>query len=981
MTDEQPIEPEQSGAESLESLAAAGAAGASPEALPSKLTVVGIGASAGGLEALVELVRNVPLDSMAFVIVQHLAPHHDSMLAQLLARVSKIDVVTAADGMQVEANRVYVIPPNADLALMHGVLHLLEPGTARGPRLPVDFFLRSLADDQGASAIGIVLSGSGTDGTFGLEAIKAAGGVTFVQDPASAKFDGMPRSALAGGHADFCLAPKQIAEELGRIAAGIHAPAHLRPAAMIPKEQLSKLLLLIRSKFGNDFMLYKPASVERRIERRMMLHRIGNLTDYVRYVQSDAQELDALHDDLLITVTSFFRDPAAFEKLSAEILPRLLASRDPGRPIRVWVPACATGQEAYSIAICLLELLDEQTSEQPQVQIFGTDVDGVAIRRARNAVYPPNIVADVAPERLARFFVKSDGAYQVSRRVRDSVVFSTQNVLKDAPFSRMDLVSCRNLFIYLQPAVQVGLLRTLHYALNPVGFLLLGSSETVGDAADLFSLVDRKHKIYAKKHLGSVSGPRLGLAAAAAPLAIQPSSPLRPLVNLQALADKKALELYGPAGVVINDQLEVLNFRGQTGRYLDPAPGAASLNVLRLARSDLYVDLRRSIEQALSGAQRVTTDVRLERDGARTDLRLDVVPILEPETGSRCLLVLFHELPAPREVPVEPRATGDSPSEPVARRLEELERELAVTRDYLQATIEDREAANEDLRSANEELQSANEELQSTNEELETSREEEQATNEELTTLNEELQNRMVELSVTNDDLSNVLTGVDNAVLIVGLDLRIRRYTAPAEKLFNLMPADRGRSIALINPFVGNVSIEDTVRGVINSLSPFEEEILCSNQRWYLLRVTPYKTLDHAIRGAVITLSDIDVRKRAADVTRDVGQYAEKFLAAIQNPLVIVDAKQRIVWSNEAFREAFQLSTEETLGATLTSLGGVPHGPELRRLIDNAVNAAEAFRAQRVPVRGDERGTLVVSGNRLPLASEGPLVLLSIERE
>jgi two-component system, chemotaxis family, CheB/CheR fusion protein len=940
----------------------------------SKLVVVGIGASAGGLEALGELVHHVPLDHMAFIVVQHLAPQHESVLAQLLARTSKINVVTAADCMTLEANHVYVIPPNTDLAVMHGVIHLLTPSSPSRPRLPIDYLFRSLAEDRGASAIGIVLSGTGTDGTLGLKAIKAAGGLTFVQEPSSAKYDGMPKSALESGAADFCLTPKEIGKELTRVARRPRAP-RAAPAPHV-HDQFARLFVLIRSEFGNDLAHYKPATVGRRIERRMALHQIERLDDYVQYVRSNRDELRALYKDMLITVTSFFRDPEAFEALKAKVFPPLLEQKGPGEPIRAWVPACATGEEAYSVAVSLLELC-EARRDDVRVQVFGTDIDDDAVQYARRGVYPANVALDVAPGRLERFFVKKDNAYHVSRRVRDLVVFSKQNVLKDPPFSRIDLVSCRNLLIYLQPASQKQVLRLLHYALNPVGYLLLGTSETVGDASDLFSLVDRKSKIYLKKHLAVPVRLDVNVREPAPAEAPRHSSAGRPALSLQALADRKVLELYGPPGVVVNEDLEILQFRGQTGPYFNPAPGAASLNVLRLARFDFHVELRRAAQQALANQERVTTDVTYQDRGRPGAVRLDVVPLQDPETKARCLLVLFHPIALANEA-----AAPAGEAAPPARPWRELERELALTKEYLQTTLDERESANQALQSANEELQSTNEELQSTNEELQTSKEEMQSTNEELTTVNEELQQRMAELSQTNDDLHNVLAGVNHAVVIVGLDLKIRRYTAAAERLFNLAPGDVGRAIDFLDPFLGVASLGPKAAAVIESLSTVEEEVLAGNRRWYALKITPYKTLDHSIRGALVSMSDIDVRKRADDMARDVGAYAARFLAAIGHPLLIVDRKLRIVWANDSFFAAFSLAPEEAVGSLLPNVGRPAWADAgLRERLDGVFASGAIFRDYKMWARLHEAGerAMRVGGSLLPFFAETPLVLVSVE--
>ena len=945
--------------------------------------VAGIGASAGGLEALGELVKHVPLDRMAFIVVQHLAPHHESALTQLLARTSNVEVLTATDGMLAEPNHVYVIPPNTEPAFLNGAIRLLPPAGDH-PRLPIDHFLRSLAQDMGPSAIGIILSGTGTDGTLGLRSIKESGGLAFVQEPSSAKYDGMPRSALASGLADFCLTPAAIGEELARIAKRPDSLRLSKPPVRAARlqEQIARLFLLVRSTFGIDLTRYKPSMVERRIERRMMLQRLAKLDDYVAYVQSNPDELQALHKDMLIAVTNFFRDREAFDALKSRVFPKILEGKDSRSTIRMWVPACATGEEAYSIAISLIEYLGDRARDKG-IQIFGTDVDDESIQIARRGNYPLNIELDVSPERLGRFFVKKDTEYQVSRRIRDMVVFSKHNLLQDAPFSRMDLVSCRNFLIYLQPSSQKKVLSVLHYAINGSGFVMLGTSESIGDAPELFSLVDRKNKIYAKRGTGRVAALDEILAVPGFPEHIKPGTSSRPVVSLQSLADRKILEVYGPPGVLINENLDILHFRGHTGPYLDPAPGSASFNIMKLARPDLRMELKRTIQEAFREDKRVAAEVKFYEGGKASAVRIEVLPLQEPETRTRCLLISFMKLELPESLPPAPVTPDEVDSRVVAlgHRIRELEGELDLTKDYLQTTIEEREGANDELKAANEELQSSNEELQSTNEELETSREEMQSSNEELTTVNEELQNRMAELSITNDDLHNVLAGLDSPTVIVGIDLRIRRFTASAERILNLVPADIGRSIGFLDAFVG-LDMRAKVTRVIETLASVEEEVECRNQRWYSLRITPYKTLDHSIRGAVVSLIDVDIRRRAAELLHDVGTYAEKFLGAIHHPLLMVDQKLRVVWANDAYFERFQVTPEETLGHVFPRWGdAVWAKASLRGQLEETLRTGQTLRdfSAQVAMPNEGEKKVRVGASRVPAASETPLVLISIE--
>jgi two-component system CheB/CheR fusion protein len=726
-----------------------------------------------------------------------------------------------------------------------------------GPHLPIDYFFRSLAADQGARSIGIVLSGTGTDGTFGLRAIKETGGITFAQEPASAKYDGMPRSAIESGWADFCLPPAGIAEELTRISRHPYLARTKTAPPQQVQESMGKLIVLIRTAFGNDLSYYKPTTIDRRIERRMALHKIEKLSDYIKFVQGNADELRQLYKDMLISVTSFFRDTETFDALKTKVFPRLLENKEAGSSLRVWVPACSTGEEAYSIAISLLEFLGDRAADY-RLQMFGTDVDETSVQRARRGVYPQNIALDVSAERLQRFFIKKESEYQVARRIRDMVVFSNQNVTKDAPFSRLDLVSCRNLLIYLRNAMQKKVLSILHYALNPTGLLVLGNSETVGESSEHYSLVDRKNKIYVKRNVAPAPSLDFGMGVHAPELApaIHPNLTHRSASSLATVADRKILEVYGPPGVVINEDFEIVHIRGRTGPYFEPMPGAPSFNILRLARPELHVDLRRVLNEAKASNERATLETRLTEDGKTRAVELEVLPIIEPDTKSRCFLLLFRE-PKPKREIAAPDAGGPpgASANPDDERRQELERELLVTKEYLQSTIEELESANEELKSANEELQSSNEELQSTNEELETSKEELQSSNEEMTTVNDELQNRMVELQQTNDDLYNVLGGIGEAVVIVGMDLRIRRYTQTAQQLLNLVPGDVGRSVSQLNAFIVGRRVEELAAKVIDALTPVDERVRCADGRWYDLRVTPYRTVDHSIKGALIVLT------------------------------------------------------------------------------------------------------------------------------
>ncbi|HET6984621.1 MAG TPA: chemotaxis protein CheB, partial [Myxococcaceae bacterium] len=647
------------------------------------LPVVGVGASAGGLEALEAFFGRIEAAGMAFIIVQHLAPGRESHLAEILGRVSRLPVSEAREGMAVEPNHVYVIPPSVNLTVLDGVLHLgeLHPPPGGGPAHPIDSFLQSLAADCGARSMGVILSGTGLDGARGLQNIREAGGLTFAQDPETAKFRGMPLAAAAG--ADLVMAPDAIADELMRISR--HPYLSREATSSSGEEGLKKLFRLIRTNFGTDLSFYKFATVQRRIERRMALNTLEQLDDYIRLVQEQPDELKLLYRDLLINVTSFFRDSGPFEALRHVVFPLLIEGKRPGDAIRIWIPGCSTGEEAYSVAICLLEALGER-AEEFQLQLFATDLDEEAIVVARAGRYPLSISADVSPERLRRFFQRRDNDYEVGRRLRELVIFAPHDLTRDAPFSRLDLCSCRNVLIYLQPPLQRRVIRVLHYALGRAGILLLGSSETVGDFPELFSIWDKKNRLYVAKNTPGpgtfeIDGPLL--REARGQRTGQPD-PLRPLANLQQLADRKILERFAPAGVLVNENLDVLQFRGRTGPFLEPQPGTATLNLLKLARPELHLDLRTATHRALADDAPTTVRVGAKLGDAVGQVSLEVHPLRDTESGVRSLLVLFRG-ERPVEVTEEPAPVAAPPTD---SRSEELERELASTREYLQSTIE-----------------------------------------------------------------------------------------------------------------------------------------------------------------------------------------------------------------------------------------------------------------------------------------------------
>ncbi len=926
--------------------------------------VVGIGASAGGLKALTEFVNAITFDTMAFVVVQHLAPARESLLPGILGRSTRVPVLPITDGVRLEPNHVYVAPPNADVAVQDGVLHLSSPASP----MPIDRFFRSLAEGLGNKAIGVVLSGMGKDGTQGLKEIKARGGLAFAQDPLSAEYDSMPSSALESGVVDRILTPDAIAGELARISMHPYlAPTPAPASSPSAPEAIQRLFVQIRQSFRNDLSLYKPTTVNRRIERRMALLRLEKLTDYVEFVRTHHDELTALYWDILISVTSFFRDVEPFEVVKQVVVARILERKKPGAPIRIWVPACASGEEAYSLGICLLEALD-QKGKNRNVQIFATDVDEEAIERARRGVYLPNIEADVSKERLQRFFVRMGENYQVSRRLRDLVVFSPQNIASDAPFSRVDLASCRNLLIYLQPALQRKVLRLLHYALVPDGFLMLGTSETVGDCADLFSLADRKNKIYVKKNLPAVT--RLEAMASFGPSkdpggSRKPTRDQRTGPTAQQIADRKLLDLYGPPSLLVDENLDVVQFRGDTAPYLAPAPGAAALHLLKLVRPELHLELWRLVQGVLkSDAATHGGPIRLPRAGAPDGLvAVDAVPILEPETNSRCVLVVFKDF----TLPEAPHPPAPSDSDVADSRIRDLERDIAATKEYLQSTVEELETSNEELKSTNEELQATNEELQSTNEELETAKEELQSTNEELSTMNDELQFRVSDLGRTSSDLENLMRSIPEPVLFVDAGMSLRRTSDSARRLLCLGPDDYGRSLSQIKPLFAGIDIERTVHATLDRLVATTEQARIDD-RWHELRAVPYRSPGGVVDGALLFLRDIDAEKRRQELVLDVETYASKMLAAIAHPLAIVDKEMRVLWVNEPFLTTFRVDAHATIGNLFQNLGSVEWAhPKLRQAMEGAL--ASGLRFGDIRIEHDFEGI----GHRIMMVSGAPV--------
>ncbi|MES2179960.1 MAG: chemotaxis protein CheB [Gemmatimonadota bacterium] len=904
-----------------------------PPPPPSHPTVVGIGASAGGLAAFTRLVRALPADTgMAYVLVQHLDPSHDSLLPEILGRSASVPVVLAEDGMGVVANHAYVIPPGAIMTLTDGHLRVVQSPRLRGVHTVIDAFLVSLADVHGSDAIGVILSGAGSDGAVGIEAIKQAGGITLAQDSASAQVASMPDRAVATGCVDFVLAPEQIAERLTDIARAAREGDGSAERAQ-HDEDATKILLLLRNRTGVDFRHYRRATVHRRIVRRMIAHKTETRGEYLAHVREHPEELDALHEDLLIGVTRFFRDPETFDALARLGFPQLMRGRAPDAPIRVWVAGCSTGEEVYSLAIVLLEFLGELAAET-EIQIFATDLSASAITHARAGLYPYSIAADVSAERLRRFFVSEDAGYRITRRVRDLCVFATHNLFRDPPFSQLDLITCRNVLIYFDATLQQAVMPVFHYALNPGGLLLIGPAESA--SSEHFTPFDKHHRIFRPKpNARRTSNLELSLRAEpkAATRVVAARAPGQsPSSAVERDADRVVLNRIGPPGVVINDRLEILQFRGDTAGFLQIAPGTASLHLLKLARAELIPRFRAAFERArASGTDAREVNIVLRDGDVVRHVSIDVLPFQSAATNERLYVVLFrHELASVSlaQSPFEREPAGHASHEGgAANEVAQLRELLAEAKRHLQDVIAQYETANEDLRAANEEIQSSNEEFQSTNEELETTKEEVQSTNEELTTVNEELRHRSRDLATISGDLANIFASTQIPILIVDGHLIIRRFTPATDRVFRVIATDVGRPLGDVKLRVDYPELEARVLETIATLIVTHADVRDDRGNWWALTVRPYVGVDRKVDGAVLVFTDIDASKKAGASAEETSESRRLLL------IDAVAARSEAVEANST-KASFLASMSHDLRTPLNAIGGYAdlmqleiHGP------------------------------------------------------
>ena len=910
------------------------------ENTPAGFPIVGIGASAGGLEALELFLKNVPEDSgMAFVIVQHLDPTHKGIMVELLQRVTSMQVLQVNDRMRVEVNCVYVIPPNKDMSILHGVLHLHDPLAPRGLRLPIDFFFRALANDQLEQSIGVILSGMGSDGTLGLRAIKEKAGVVFVQEPASAKFDAMPRSAIDAGLADVVVPVEELPDKISDYF--LRVPIITKPGRLneyTAKSALEKVVVLLRGKTGHDFSLYKKTTVYRRVERRMGLHQIGKIANYVSFLQENPQEVELLFKELLISVTSFFRDPEAWAQLKAEVLPALLAGDTPNRALRVWIPACATGEEAYSMAILFKETVEElKPAPAITLQIFATDLDQQAVEKAREGVYPINIAADVSAERLDRCFVKVERGYQVAKTIREMIIFAPQNIIMDPPFTKLDLVSCRNLLIYLMPELQKRLLPLFHYSLNPGGFLFLGNAETVGDSTGLFAPLGGKTRLYRRMDSAVLMEPNAFPSAFVSAQHGPPGKLVKPIANIQTLADQLLLQTYSPAAVLTNDKGDILYISGRTGKYLEPAAGKANWNIYAMAREDLRYALTNAFQKALRQTETVTLkNLVTGTNGGKQILDVSIRHLSEPNALHGMVMIVFTDVAGEPKT----KTTGKLRGGNTARRTE-LEQEIEHSRQETQSIREEMQTSQEELKSTNEELQSTNEELQSTNEELSTSKEEMQSMNEELHMVNQELQARMDETSSMHNDMKNLLNSTDIAMVFLDTGLCVRRFNAETSKVTRLIPSDVGRPISDIASALLYPELADDARQVLLTLIKVERQIPTPDGNWFAAIILPYRTLQNMIDGVVITFVDITKIKRAEELLRDSEERFERLFVEAPLGVALIDSLTGHIYEvNPMFAKIAGRTMEEMVQIDWMS---ITHLDDVQKDLDNMalLNAGE----------------------------------------
>lgn len=969
----------------------------------SRIRIVGIGGSAGSLEALQNLFQATPTNTgMAFVLVPHLAPDRKDLLGEILQRHTGMPICQAEDGIKIKPDCIYIIPPNKNLTIVNGTLQLLEFAAPHGLRLPIDYFFRQLADDQGENAVCIILSGMGSDGSAGLKSIKEQLGYVLVQEPSTARYDGMPTSAIDTGYVDFVLPVEQMPAKLVEIAGRSTNSPISNTNSVVSRQTsnaLQKIWALLRGQTGNDFSHYKENTVIRRIERRMGVHQLFDIDQYVRYLQSNDHEVSLLFKELLIGVTSFFRDPEAFEILKAKAIRPLIASSKPGHPIRVWAAGCSTGEEAYSIAILFQECIENRgVNGSHKIQIFASDLDEAAITYARQGVYPASIEADMSPERLARFFTNENGSYKICKDIREMLVFAPHNVLQNPPFNRLDILSCRNLLIYLTSDAQKRLLPVFINSLAQGGYIFLGSSETIGEFADQFRTIDAKSRLFQRHRASEFLLERGAIANVAGPYEStqsyrQPPAQVESNYGITGQIQHLLLEHHCPAAALINNSGDVLYINGHTGKYLELPVGKVNYNLYAMAREGLRFELVGAAREAVTRQSEVTVKgVRVRCNGTDQIVDLKVQPLAEPTELRGLLLILFVDVaPEVSSTPKQGRS-GRSRKE-ITNESSEIQAELVTTRNRLQTVIEQMQASEERLQSANEEMQSTNEEMQSTNEELTTSREEMQSLNEELLTVNAELQTKNETLTQTFDDMKNLLNGAEVATLFLDNDLNIRRFTPQITRIMNLRPTDIGRPAAEI---VSKMKVDDLlsqVKEVLDTLMYRERHVEAKDGRWCLMRILPSRTQANLIDGAVITFMDITALKeleqklQARDAElQEASMMAASIASAVSVPVLVLDSEMRVVSANQAFYSIFQTTIEQVRDRPLAGLDNA--GWNLAALTErlstlgdlNTIDSSSANTQIDANIERVGKPTLQVHARRIfSSARKSPLIVLTID--
>lgn len=903
--------------------------------------IVAVGAAAGGIESFTELLSHLPSDNgMAFIFVQHLAPDHESLLPAILGRVSKMEVVAAENNMAVAPNRVYVIPPNVNMGILDGVLKLLPRLEQAGEHRPVDFLFRCLADDQAHLAVGVVLSGADGDGAEGLRAIRGNGGITMIQDPRSATVSGMPDIAV--GATDNVLSIPEIASELSRLA--LHPLARETADLSAKDQRLGDLFRLLRHRHGVDFNSYKSPTILRRLRRRILLRKAESLDAYLQIVTEDLTESAELFRDFLINATSFFRDAPVFAAFQSKIVPALL-SRTSTETLRIWVAACSTGEEVYSLAISILEVMDEKKIYVP-IQIFATDLSDPALEKAREGYYGKSIAMDVSAERLKRYFVQTENGYQVAGTVRELCIFAKHDITQDPPFSRIDMVSCRNLLIYLEPSQQSRIMNIFAYSLNPGGVLLLGISETIGES-EIYEAVDKSARIYKRKTLPSRSGVDISFS----PNFRRLSTGARPgnregSADLERAINRLLVDRFAPACLILSDTLTILQVRGSTGAYLEAAPGDMSLNVFRMARPGLDTELRVLLNRAKKTRKIARKEGVAIRGGDISRLiSVEVLPLSLHETIYYLVLLQETRRKLPESRVPERGLSSRALNKAAKEEIEQLRTELLATREHMESTLREQDTGHEELQAANEEILSSNEELQSTNEELETAKEELQSSNEELSTVNDELANRNNLLLASNNDLNNLLASVNLPIVMVSKDLRIRRFTPQSEAIFNILSGDVGRPITHIKPDFDAPDLEQLILEAIHSQKTIMRDVEDRMGRAYSLRCRPYRTVDGKIEGAVVLLVDVADQARTSLPPSDP---AGAFLEADQ-PILLLDHRLRIKKVNASYLKTFHVDAAGILGASIFDVNAAAWtSPTLKALFQEVLSRGAKIHDYRI---------------------------------